>query len=144
LRDRARADYINSPDWILDSEFQSLQKIILYNMVVSAVATSLFAILELLTAVNPMWLKVCLVAQIMIAILLVCTGGYVADHVHGYQSFFERFRAGDNIPYYSVIYYGCVCQAVYGVVLIFVTISPVFIFTACEEVTSGRGVRGCW
>lgn len=59
------------------------------------------------------------VAQIVLAFIMIATGGYLADHVHGFYNSFEKFGTHDSIPYYSLMYYGGVAQAAYGSALVF-------------------------
>lgn len=118
LRNKARANYTNSDDWDLDNSFETLAKTILANTVVPALGTGLFSGVGIFTAINLSGFKNHAVCQIIVGLLLISTGGYIADHVEGYQAAFEKFAPGDGIPYYGVIYYGCVAQAVYGSVLI--------------------------
>jgi hypothetical protein len=132
LRDRARADYINTGDGILDNKFQSLQNEILSATVVTAVATGAFAIYGAVITVHPRWLRehkgillAYAVIQAIPGFVMVVTGGLVADHVHGFQTSFEKFGANNNIPYYSIMYYGSVAEAAYGAVLIFLCIAVV-------------------
>lgn len=118
LRNKARANFNNTEDWDVDNAFETLAKTILANTVTPALGTGLFSGVGLFTAINLSGFKTHAVWQIIVGLLLISTGGYIADHVEGYQAAFERFTAGDGIPYYGVIYYGCVAQAVYGSVLI--------------------------
>ncbi len=122
LRDRARLDYTNTTDIILDTNFQSLQNSICYYETVTAVGTALFAIYGAVIFLNTQWLRKSLIAFVLIqllgAVAMVVIGGYIADHVDGFQTSFTKFGANDRIPYYSIIYYGNVAQAVYGSVII--------------------------
>jgi len=75
-------------------------------------------------AVHPRWLSndafilVYGFLQIIVAFIVLVSGGYLADHVHGFQTSFGKFGVSDNIPYYSMMYYGGVAQAAYGSVFI--------------------------
>ena len=130
LRDRARFDYINTTDGILDNNFQSLQSQILIDTVITAVATAAFTIYGAVITVHPRWLREhesilpgYAIFQMILAFIMIGTGGYLADHVHGFQTSFEKFGANDSIPYYGIMYYGGVAQAAYGSVLVFLAIT---------------------
>jgi len=134
LRDRARSDYINTSDSILDDNFQSLQSSILKDAVVlvTAVATAAFAICGAVITVHPKWLgeyswipQRYASVQVILAIFMIAAGGYLADHVHGFQTSFEKFGANDSISYYGMMYYGGVAQAAYGSVLVVLAITVV-------------------
>ncbi|KAK3314046.1 hypothetical protein B0H66DRAFT_607285 [Apodospora peruviana] len=45
---------------------------------------------------------------------MIATGSYLADHVHGFYTSFEKFDTHGSIPYYSLMYYEGVAQAAYG------------------------------
>jgi hypothetical protein len=64
---------------------------------------------------------------------MIATGGFLADQVHGFQTSFEKFRANDSIPYYSMIYYGGVAQAAYGSALVFATIMATVLLFAIDH-----------
>jgi hypothetical protein len=107
-----------------------LQSHILIVTVITGVATGAFAIYGAVITVHPRWLRelesillVYGVFQIILAFVMIVTGGYVADHVHGFQTSFKKFGANDSIPYYGIIYYGGVAQATYGSVLVFLSIT---------------------
>jgi hypothetical protein len=76
--------------------------------------------------------------QIIVAFVIMIMGGYVADHVHGFQTSFERFGDNDNIPYYSIIYYGGVAQAAYASVLVFLSITVVILVFAFDHYEEKR------
>jgi hypothetical protein len=140
LRDRARSDSTNTADSILDDNFQRLQNNILIGTVFTAVATAAFLVYGAVIAVHPTRLRdnegsLCTfaVAQIFLAFIMIATGGYLADHVHGFYTSFEKFSAHDSIPYYSLMYYGGVAQAAYGSILVFLTITVVVFFWAFDH-----------
>lgn len=64
---------------------------------------------------------------------MIVTGAYLADHVQGFQTSFEKFGANDRIPYYRIMYYGGIAQAAYGSVLVFLGIAAVVLFCAFED-----------
>ena len=51
-------------------------------------------------------------------------GGYVASHVHGFQTSFELFDSEGHFPYYKDLYYGAVGQAAFGVLAIIISLVP--------------------
>jgi hypothetical protein len=57
LRDRARSDYINTTDCILDYNFQELQSTVLTGTVLVAIATTAFPIYGAVIVVYPTWLR---------------------------------------------------------------------------------------
>lgn len=132
LRDRARSDYTNTSNGILDNQFQTLQSAVLIDTVATALLSVAFAIYGALVAFFPTRLRnhVVLYIHLILAVVMIGTGGYLADHVHGFQTSFEKFGAKDGIPYYSIVYYGGVAQAAYGSVLIFAAITAVVLLFA--------------
>jgi hypothetical protein len=132
LRDRARSDNVDPVDRMSDGHFQSLQSKILNNTVPAAVAIGALTIYGVAIAVHPRWLRDhesilprLAISYIILAFVMMVTGAYVADQVHGLQTSFENFAFRDQIPYYSLMYYGGIAQAAYGSVLIFLTIMVV-------------------
>jgi len=72
-------------------------------------------------------------SQVVLAFVMIVTGGYLADQVQGFQPSFKRFSANDVVPYYSTMYYGGVAQASYGSVLILFAITvAVFCFVSAH------------
>ncbi|KAK8093249.1 uncharacterized protein PG998_014650 [Apiospora kogelbergensis] len=123
LRDRARSDYANTTAAILDNKFLSLQSNILIDTIITALA---------MAAILPTYAT----SQLVLAFVMIGTGGYLADQVQGFQPSFKRFSANDAVPYYSMMYYGGVAQAGYGSVLILFAITvAVFCFVSahCEK-----------
>ncbi|KAH8743404.1 hypothetical protein F5883DRAFT_593080 [Diaporthe sp. PMI_573] len=70
--------------------------------------------------------------------MLVSMGGYGAERFRGCETEFGRLGAGDNIPYYNVIYYGNVAQAACGFLLIMLSLAFAAIIQACEDIGFGR------
>ena len=137
LRDRARSDYANTDDVILNREFQSLQTDTLSAMVITAIATSVFAICGFVVAVLPKWLRehksvlgVYAGMQIFFAFFMIATGGFVADHVRGFQTSFKKFGGNDITPYYGIMFYGGIAQAAYGSALVFLGMMVVVLVAA--------------
>jgi hypothetical protein len=140
LRDRARSDYINTAEGILDNNFQKLQSNALIVTVFTALATTAFIIYGAMIAVHPRWLRdyegtlyAFTIAQIVLAFIMIATGGFLADHVHGFYTSFEKFGTHDSIPYYSLMYYGGVAQAAYGSLLVVLTIIVVVLLVAFDH-----------
>ncbi|PCG88641.1 Hypothetical protein PENO1_109060 [Penicillium occitanis (nom. inval.)] len=63
--------------------------------------------------------------QVILAFVMIITGGYAADHVQGFQTLFEMFGASERIPYYILMYYGVIGQAAYGAALVLLTITSI-------------------
>ena len=53
--------------------------------------------------------------QILVSLILLSLGGYVASHIHGFQTSFDFFDSAGHFPYYKIRYYGAVGQATFGV-----------------------------
>jgi large-conductance mechanosensitive channel len=139
LQDRARSGYADAVDGPWDYQFQSFQSRILDSTVCIAVAAAALAFYGAAVAFHPRWLQehetllfVFGASQIIVAFIMIVTGGYVADQVHGFQASFDKFSAPGGIPYYSMIYYGSVAQAAYGSVLIFLVIAVVVFVSALD------------
>ncbi|OKP09546.1 hypothetical protein PENSUB_5110 [Penicillium subrubescens] len=53
--------------------------------------------------------------QLILSLAILSVGGYIANSIHSYQTLFEEFEHyASHFPYYSMMYYGGVGQAVYG------------------------------
>jgi hypothetical protein len=105
-----------------------------------AIATTAVIIYGAVIAVHSRWLRdhegtlyAFVIAQVVLAFIMIATGGYLADQVHGFYTSFEKFGTHDSIPYYSLMYYGGVAQAAYGSVLVFLTITVVVLLTAFDH-----------
>ncbi|KAK7928781.1 hypothetical protein PG985_005779 [Apiospora marii] len=140
LRDRARSDYANTTAAILDNKFLSLQSNILIDTIITALAMAAFAIYGAVIVARPRWLHehesilpTYATSQVVLAFVMIVTGGYLADQVQGLQPSFKRVSANDVVPYYSTMYYGGVAQAGYGSVLILFAITvAVFCFVSAH------------
>ncbi|KAJ6041484.1 hypothetical protein N7460_006874 [Penicillium canescens] len=55
-------------------------------------------------------------------VIMLAAGGYVSGEIHGYQTSFQRFQAGDKLAFYNIMYYGGLGQVGYGGLLILVLI----------------------
>ena len=43
--------------------------------------------------------------QIILAFIMIITGGYLTNRIYSFETSFEKFGVNDNILYYSMIYY---------------------------------------
>jgi hypothetical protein len=71
--------------------------------------------------------------QCILSLVILSTGSYLADHVHGFQTSFERFSGNDNFQYYNIMYYGGVGQAAYGSLVIFMAIASFVAFLISDR-----------
>ncbi|KAI3335329.1 hypothetical protein F4824DRAFT_500945 [Ustulina deusta] len=140
LRNRARSGLTDSASAILDKTFASLMQNILVDTVVTTVTSIAFAIFGIAIITHKGWLQDCnrrwacfLGIQILLALVLVITGGYLADHVNGFQSSFDKFGGDESIPYYNVMYFGGVAEAAYGALVIVLFLLIYFITTGERE-----------
>jgi hypothetical protein len=116
---------------------------VVIDVVIAATISTSFAITGAVLAGHPRWLLEQEKAwmyfgcfQCILSLVIIPTGGYLADHVHGFQTSFERFSGNDNFQYYNIMYYGGVGQAAYGPLVIFVAVASFAAF-----VISGRHER---
>ncbi|KAI3326497.1 hypothetical protein HD806DRAFT_551545 [Xylariaceae sp. AK1471] len=140
LRDRARSGLITSVSTISDIAFISLMQKILVDTVVTTIICAIFAVIIvtrpiLLQDFNKNWTWLC-GSQIILELVLVITGGYLAGHVNGFQTSFDQFGGDENLPYYNIMYYGGVAQAAYGALVIVLLLCIYFITTG--ERDTGR------
>ncbi|KAJ5766712.1 uncharacterized protein N7511_004328 [Penicillium nucicola] len=140
LRDRAKAD-IPTPDRsISDNTFRNLMENVLIDVVIAAIISTSFAITGAVLAGHPRWLREqdnawmyfgCF--QCILSLVIISTGGYLADHVHGFETSFKRFSGNDNFQYYNIMYYGGVGQAAYGSLMIFMAIASFVAFSISDR-----------
>ncbi|KAJ5507023.1 hypothetical protein N7527_009166 [Penicillium freii] len=143
LRDRAKSDIITPNKSVPDNTFRILMNNVLKDVVLAALASTLFAITGAVLAGRPRWLREqdepwvyfgCV--QCLLGLVILSTGGWLADHVHGFQPSFEMFSGDDNFQYYNIMYYGGVGQAAYGSLVIFMAVAlfiAVFVFDHRER-----------
>lgn len=142
LRDRAKADIITLNKTISDNTFRNLMDNVLIGVVIAAIISTSFAITGAVLAGHPRWLREqdktwmyfgCF--QCILSLAIISAGGYLADHVHGFQTSFERFSGNDNFQYYNIMYYGGVGQAAYGSLVIFMAIASfvAFLISDCHK-----------
>jgi hypothetical protein len=127
LRDRARSDLVTLSDSILDLTFQNLIDDVVDGMVIAPLVSALYSIFGLILVVYPKWLQGKCAArfyygciQIVVSMIVLSLGGWIASRVHGFQTFefFER----SHIPYYKIMYYGSVGQAAFGSLVIIMSL----------------------
>ncbi|KFY01358.1 hypothetical protein O988_02797 [Pseudogymnoascus sp. VKM F-3808] len=140
LRDRARSDYTNTPNGILDNAFERLQSKALNVTVLTALASTAVTVYGAVIMSHSRWLRdhegtifAFAIFQVILAFIMIVTGGYLADNVRGFYTSFENFASHDSIPYYSLMYYGGVAQAAYGSVLVFLAITVVVLLFAYDR-----------
>lgn len=138
LRDQSRGSRATATTGTCAAEFLALQRSVSYMAVTSAITTTLFAILGLVTAINPAWLRKYSVCQTIQGILLVSMGGYAAERVRGCGAEFGRLFVASNSPYYIVIYYGYIAQAAYGFLLMTTSLVLAAMIPICEDTRDSR------
>ncbi|KAJ5895697.1 hypothetical protein N7495_007388 [Penicillium taxi] len=138
LRDRAKSDLVTSRDSILDITFQNLMDNVVVGMVIVTLVSALLSIFGFLLVIYPKGLQenstarfyyICI--QIVASVIVLSLGGYVASHVHGFQTAFEFFDSAGHFPYYKIMYYGAVSQAAFGSGVVTMSVVCVFIGGLC-------------
>ncbi|KAH8743062.1 hypothetical protein F5883DRAFT_49934 [Diaporthe sp. PMI_573] len=111
LRERARSDYVDNTQVILDMNFAALQSNLLVASVIAAVPAALFIIFGFVLALHRKWLAdnhgsvtIYVLLQLVLDLFFVVIGGYSADKIQGLQASFAKFGGHDRIPYYNIIY----------------------------------------
>ena len=109
---------------------------VLEGMVIVALISALFSIFGIVLGTHPRWLREdCKprfyygYTQLAVGLIVLSLGGYVASHVHGFQTCFELFNSEGHFPYYKIIYYGAVGQAAFGSLVV---IMSAVCFVACD------------
>lgn len=110
--------------------FANLMTNILVGMIVVALSSALLSIFGVVLVAHPRLLRENSVAQyyhgsiqFVLGLVVLSIGGYVADGVHGYQTLFAEFEDRPrHFPYYHVMYYGAISQAVYGSLTVIMTV----------------------
>jgi hypothetical protein len=120
LRDRSKSDLVPPSDSILDITFQNLMDNVIDRMVIVALVSALSSIFGLVIVIYPKWLQEnCTTRfyysyiQIVVSVIVLSLGGWIANRVHGFQTSFEFFDRG-HILYYKIMYYGSVGEAAFG------------------------------
>jgi hypothetical protein len=128
LRDRAESDLVTPSDSILDITFENLMDYIVDGMVIAALVSALFSIFGFDLVIYPKWLQENCAArfyygcfQVVVSMIVLSLGGWIASRVHGFQTSFEFFNRS-HIPYYKVMYYGSVGQAAFGSLVIIMSL----------------------
>ncbi|CAG8104278.1 unnamed protein product [Penicillium nalgiovense] len=110
LRDRAKSDLVTPSDSILDITFENLMDSVVDGMVIVALVSALFSIFGVVLVIYTKWLQENCAArfyygciQIVVSMIVLSLGGWIASRVHGFQTSFEFFDRG-HIPYYKIIY----------------------------------------
>ena len=138
LRDRAKSDLATSSDSILDITFQNLMDNVVVGMVVVAFISALFSIFGIVLVIYSKGLQenstarfyyICI--QIIASAIVLSLGGYVASHVHGFQTAFEFFDSAGHFPYYKMMYYGAVSQAAFGSGVVTMSVMCFFVGGLC-------------
>jgi hypothetical protein len=57
-----------------------------------------------------------------VSLIVLSLGGYVASHVHGFQTSFDFVGSADHFPYYKIMYYRAVGQAAFGVLVVIMSL----------------------
>lgn len=130
LRDYARSDYIRAEDPLLPISFEKIMTQILICIVIEAIPSALMSVFGIVLMVHPRLPQdnkvtatyfACL--QFLLSILVLIVGGYVADSIQGYQTLFEKFDVrASHLPYYSMMYYGGIGEAVFGSLVIILSL----------------------
>ena len=147
LRDRAKSNLVTPTDSILDITFQNLMDDVIDGMVIAALVSALFSIFGLILVIYPKWLQESCAArfyygciQIIVSMIVLSLGGWIASRVHGFQISFEFFGSEDHIPYYNIMYYGSVGQAAFGSLVVIVSLCVLsyvtYLVTSRERVLS--------
>ncbi|CAG8875853.1 unnamed protein product [Penicillium salamii] len=115
LRDPAKSDLATSSDSILDITFQNVMDSFVVGLVIMALVSGLSSIFVIILVIYPKWLQEnCTVQfsyrciQVVVSKIVLSLGGYVANHAHGLQTFFEFIDSDGHFPYYTIMYYGAV------------------------------------
>jgi hypothetical protein len=94
--------------------------------VIAAIAAAVPTTCGVVIAFHPRWprnqsvLAAYGILQLILALVMIGLGSYIADHVYGFQT---EFGAIGRILYYKVMYYGGIAQSAYGAALIFIAIT---------------------
>ena len=99
-------------------------------MVIAAIPSALFSIFGFVLMAHPRLLQddnataiyfACTQFQLSLVVLFI--GGYVANAIRGYQTLFEEFEVrASHFPYYGMMYYGSIGEAVFGSLVIILSL----------------------
>ncbi len=70
------------------------------------------------------------VIQFVLAIMLICIGGFIAVRIPAYRLLFEMYHGQNNNLRYHIMYYGSIAEAVYGGLWIIVPFATLAAFWA--------------
>jgi hypothetical protein len=133
LWDHAELDLIYTSYDILGLAFQSMVENILVVSVIVALMSTLLSIFGMVLAIHLRWLHqdgqrrtYFGYLQVVLALIAVSVGGYIASRVHGSRSSFELLNIHGHLPYYGIMYYGAVGQAAFGSLMIIFSIVQLF------------------
>lgn len=115
---------------MLPITFENMITNVLDGMVLVAVSSALFSIFGVILVTHPRLLAEnsaspryfgCI--QFFLGLVVLSIGGYIANSVHGYQILCAEFDdRASNFPHYSIMYYGGIGQAVYGSLVVIMTL----------------------
>ncbi|KAJ5737384.1 uncharacterized protein N7483_002509 [Penicillium malachiteum] len=111
---------------------------VLAAMIMIAIASTIFAILGIYIAIH----RTSGIGQCIYGFIAIVTGGYVADHVQGFQSLIATFIDPDDLQYDGITYYGSVGQAAYGALVIILSIALLVIVLYGKSRTAPIGPAG--
>ncbi|OQE29343.1 hypothetical protein PENNAL_c0948G08083 [Penicillium nalgiovense] len=133
VRERAKSDLVAPSDSILNITFQNLMGHVVVSMVIAALVSALFSVFGFVLVTYPKWLQENCTARfyygcihILVSLVVLSLGGYVASHVHGFQTSFEFFDREGHFPYYKIMYYGAVGQAAFGSLVVIMSLMRFF------------------
>jgi hypothetical protein len=103
---------------------------VLESMVIVALPSALFSIFGVVLVVHPRLLRENSAArlcfgciQFALSLAVLSIGGYIANSVHGYQTLLADFDGGaSHFPYYSMMYDGGIGLALYGSLVVIMTV----------------------
>lgn len=130
LRDYARSDYIRAKISLLPMSFEKIMTTVLDCMVIAAIPSALVSVFGFVLTAHPRLLQdgnataiyfTC--TQFILSVVVLFIGGYVANSIQGYQTLFEGFDVRANhLPYYGMMYYGGIGEAVFGSLVIILSL----------------------
>ncbi|CAG8162645.1 unnamed protein product [Penicillium nalgiovense] len=97
-------------------------------MVIAPLVSALSSIFGLVLVIHPKWVQENCAApfyygciQIVVSMIVLSLGGWIASRAHAFQTSFEFFDRS-HIPYYKVMYYASVSQAAFGSLVIIMSL----------------------
>jgi ABC-type phosphate transport system permease subunit len=99
-------------------------------MVIAAIPSALLSIFGVVLMAHPRLLQddkataiyfAC--TQLILSVVVLFIGGYVANSIRGYQTLFEEFDVrASHLPYYGMMHYGGIGEAVFGSLVIILSL----------------------